>query len=160
MKTTFESPVQCGRHTPCASPVRKACGLQLLAVFCLLTLSGCWSDEPFEYVKVHGKVSYEDGSLISAGRLDLHFFRQGNAPEGKHWPRPGVAYVDIASGEFDSVTSHMVGDGLVPGKYKVVLGPAPLSPSVAPPEYGNMNKTPLEIDTANSPFELKVRKPR
>ena len=54
----------------------------------------------------------------------------------------------------------MVGDGLVPGKYKVVLGPVPLSPSVAPPEYGSMNNTPLEIDTANSPFDLKVRKPR
>lgn len=132
----------------------------MLAVLCLLTLSGCWSGEPFKYVKVHGKVSYEDGSLIPAGRLDLIFFRQDNTPKGKDWPRPGVAYVDIASGKFDSVTSHMVGDGLVPGKYKVVLGPGPLSPSVAPLEYGDMNRTPLEVDTANLPFELKVRKPR
>jgi hypothetical protein len=141
----------------------QARGVQLPAVLCLLTLSGCWSSEPFAYVKVHGKVSYDDGSLIPADPLVLTFYPQDKAPKGKDYPRPGMATVDKATGKFDSITSHMVGDGLVRGKHKVTLsspGNIVLTPSLMPSEYGDMNRTPLEVDTANSPFELKVRKPR
>jgi hypothetical protein len=152
----------CRRRTPCVGLARGACGLLLPAVLCLLTLSGCWSSEPFAYVKVHGKVSYEDGSLIPVDPLLLDFYPLDNTPKGKDYPRPGSAVVDKASGKFDSVSSHRSGDGLAVGKYKVTLrtmGPVPMLPSVMPPEYGYMNRTPLEVDTANSPFELKVRKP-
>ena len=32
--------------------------------------------------------------------------------------------------------------------------------SLVPPEYVDPARTPLEVDTANQPFELKVRKPK
>ena len=137
--------------------------LPRLAMLCLLALSGCGAREPFDYVKVHGKVTYEDGSLIPVDPLVVRFYPQDKTPNGKEHPRPGMASVDKASGVFTSVTSHMVGDGLVRGKHKVTLstpGPVPLSASVMPPEYGDMSLTPLEVDTADSPFELKVPKPR
>jgi hypothetical protein len=132
-------------------------------VLCLLTAAGCGAREPFDYVKVRGKVSYEDGSLIPVDPLVLTFYPQDNTPKGKDYPRPGTATVDKASGRFDAVTSHMVGDGVVRGKHKVTLsspGPAGLPPSMAPPEYCDRNRTPLEVDTADSPFDLKVRKPQ
>jgi hypothetical protein len=129
----------------------------------LLTLAGCGTREPFDYVKVHGKVSYDDGSLIPVDPLRLTFYPQDIPPKGKDYPRPGMAAVDKASGTFESVTSHQFGDGLVRGKHKVTIGavgPTPVSPSILPPEYGDMRCTPLVVDTADSPFELKVRKPR
>jgi hypothetical protein len=70
---------------------------------------------------------------------------------------------DKLSGKFDSVSSHGVGDGLAVGKYKVTLGtigPTAMPPTVLPPEYTDTSQTPLVVDTADSPFELKVRKPR
>jgi hypothetical protein len=132
-------------------------------LFCLPTVLGCWSSEPFSYVKVHGKVSYEDGTLIPTDPLVLTFYPHNIEPKGKDHPRPGMAAVDKATGRFDSVTSHQPDDGLVRGKHKVTLGtvgPAIIPPSVLPPEYGDRNRTPLEVDTADSPFDLKVRKPR
>jgi hypothetical protein len=144
----------------------KSCQLfgLLFAVLCLPMVFGCGAREPFSYVKVHGKVSYDDGSLIPIDPLLLHFYPLDQTPKGKDYPRPASAAVDHATGRFDSVTSHQVGDGLVRGnKYKVTLGtvgPVPMPPSVLPPEYGDMKLTPLEVDTADSPFELKVRKPR
>lgn len=137
--------------------------VRLLAVLCLAALSGCGRHEPFQYVKVSGKVCYIDGSLIPADPLVLTFYPQDNSPKGKDCPRPGMATVDTATGRFTSVTSHMVGDGLARGKHKVTLstpGPVPLSATVVPPEYGDMNRTPLVVDTAESPFELKVPKPQ
>jgi hypothetical protein len=138
-------------------------GRLLIAALFLPLLSGCGAREPFTYVKVHGKVTYDDGTLIPVDPLVLTFYPQDNTPKGKDSPRPGMAAVDKTSGRFDSVTSHQVGDGLARGNHKVILtspGPVPLSAAVMPPEYGDMNRTPLEVDTANSPFELKVRKPR
>jgi hypothetical protein len=34
-----------------------------------------------------------------------------------------------------------------------------LPKTIAAPEYGDSNKTPLEVDTAKQPFEIKVKKP-
>jgi hypothetical protein len=136
---------------------------QLSAMGCLLMLlSGCGAREPFSYVQVSGKVAYEDGSLIPVEPLVLTFIPESTG-DGKICPRPGTVTVDSATGQFSAVTSHKLGDGLVPGKYRVTLGSPgarPLFPSVMSAEYGDPGRTPLEIDTANSPFNLKVTKPR
>jgi len=51
---------------------------------------------------------------------------------------------------------------LIPGKHKVIVvaydGGRDLSPKV-PRAYSAVTTTPLEIDTANSPLEIKIRKP-
>jgi hypothetical protein len=133
-----------------------------LFMACSIMLAGCGAKDPFSYVRVSGKVTYEDGSLIPADPLMLTFSSVEPARVGKDWARPGMAAADKADGTFDSVTSHKSGDGLVPGKYKVILTGISLSrlpPSVVPPEYGDLERTPLEVDTAQLPFDLKVRKP-
>ena len=132
------------------------------SAFLILVLAGCGSGDPFKYVQVSGKVTYEDGSLIPIDGMALTFYPQGGALDAKTRPRPGMTTVDRATGEFHSVTSHMPGDGLVPGKYKATLlegNRMPLPADIVPPEYGDPFKTPLEVDTANVPFHLEIRKP-
>jgi len=129
----------------------------------LLTLSGCGPSDPFSYVKVSGNITYDDGTLIPVKYLQLTFLPQSAPLDQKTHPLPGVAVVDTATGAFREVTSHRYNDGLIRGKHKVVLAGIsgfPLPPSVVPPEYCDSKKTPLEVDTAQQPFVLKVRKPR
>ena len=124
----------------------------------LSTVVGCGSDSPFEYVPVNGKVTYEDGTLIPA-EFELHF-QALVPPKGNAFPRPAKARVK-ADGTFDVVTSYKYGDGLVPGKHKVVVAYANDSTGrlLVPEEYTAVMTTPLEIDTANAPLEIKIPKP-
>ena len=86
----------------------------------ILAISGC-GREPFGYVKVQGKVSYEDGTLIPASRIVVRFISQAPTPDRKITARPGDAEVHVKTGVFTSVTSHAFGDGIVPGEHKVVI---------------------------------------
>jgi hypothetical protein len=122
---------------------------------------GCGSGGPFEYEKVSGKLTYEDGTPIPGGGLRLRFIAQ-DAPQVENaFPRPAFADVD-AQGEFPNVTSYKYGDGLIPGKHKVAIekeGPPDARPAV-PKEYLSISTTPLTVDTANAPFHIKVPKPK
>lgn len=138
---------------------------QNMAVFsvacCLLLAAGCGAKDPFSYAQVSGKVSYEDGTLIPADYI-LFFYPQSGPLDSKTYPHCGTAIVEKATGRFDSITSYRRGDGLVRGKHKVtLLGPThgPLPASIVPPEYGSPVQTPLEVDTAQQPFELRIKKP-
>jgi hypothetical protein len=127
----------------------------------VMLLSGC-SDEPFDYVNVAGKVTYEDGSLIPAERIQVTFLSQSGPLDAKTHPRPGLAEVNVADGTFDVVTSHKFGDGVVPGKHKVLVVAVDMNGSplpVIPREYASARQTPHEVDTADTPFHFKVRKP-
>jgi hypothetical protein len=134
--------------------LKRRCLLIMLA-WCV----GCGSGSPFKYVRVSGKVTYEDGTPIPAG-CSLVFIAQDTAAVGNAYPRPGRATVD-AEGKFDCVTSYKYGDGLVPGKHKVVIQTAAERDTklVVPKEYASDN-TPLIIDTADAPLEIKVPKPK
>ena len=132
----------------------------LLGRLCLILilgsgLVGCDSgSSPFKYVPVSGKVSYEDGSPIKAGiRLQFKSLDQ-SAIESAH-PRPALTTVD-GEGRFENVTSYKYGDGLVPGKHQVAILDAD---KLVPAEYTNVNTSPLTVDTANLPLEIKVPKP-
>ncbi len=136
--------------------VLTACG-----VLCLL--AGCGGGDPFSYVKVSGKVTYDDGSRIAAPEIKLTFYPLAPPADSKTYPRPGAAVVNVATGEFSSVTSHSPGDGLVRGKHKVTLcGPRhqALPEDLVPAEYFNRDKTPLEVDTDHWLGVLKVHKPK
>ena len=123
---------------------------------------GCSGGDPFRYVKVSGKVTYEDGSFIPAERITLTFVPQAQGIDAKTQPHTGTAEVNVADGSFDAVTSHRFGDGLVAGRHKVLvtaLGEHEMPSNAVPADYGDLGRTPLEVDTSESPFALQVRKP-
>lgn len=112
-------------------------------------------------IKVSGTLTYEDGSLLpfqKGDTLGLVFLPQMPPRDPKTHPRTGTAPVNPEDGTFASVTSHKYGDGLVRGKYKVLIYITKNFSSV-PPEYGDPDKTPLEIDSRNQPLAIKIRKP-
>jgi len=138
----------------------------MVALPMVIAFAGCGPGEPFTHAQVRGKVTYEDGTSIPAHHLRVVFVPQAAPIDKKTFPKFGVADIYKAKnpdGSFDFVTSHLPGDGLVVGKHKVQLDPKdenenPL-PNLVPPEYLNAKLTPLEVDTAVQPFEIKVRKP-
>ena len=125
----------------------------------VLTLTGCGSSGPFDYVPVSGHVAYEDGTPLP-GSFKMIFVAQDAAPVGTAHPRPARANVND-QGVFECVTSHKYGDGLIPGKHKVVLqiGVGSDGKPIVPREYSSSDTTPLVIDTADAPLEIKVPKP-
>lgn len=125
----------------------------------LCLLVGCGSNGPFSYVPVSGSVAYEDGSPLPSS-FKLIFVAQDAAPMKGVAPRPARANVD-QQGKFDCVTSYKYGDGLIPGKHKVVFQIAPIQngkPVIAR-DYTSSETTPLVIDTADAPLVIKVPKP-
>ena len=131
--------------------------LLIIALLACVSAIGCGSSGPFDYIPISGKVTYEDGSPVTTGRLQF----ESQAPtEGTIHPRPAVALIK-RDGTFDAVTSHKFGDGLIPGKHKVafIFATDASGKSLVPKEYTSMTTTPLEIDTADSPLHIKIRKP-
>ena len=130
----------------------------------LLLLGGCGGSEPFSFVKVSGKVTYDDGTPIPADPLVLTFFPEAPALDAKTFPRPGMGVADPQTGVFNSISSHRAGDGLIRGKHKVTLTALnrdPLPASVVPREYANVATTPLEVDTdVPDSFILTIPKPK
>jgi hypothetical protein len=132
--------------------------LPLVIVGCTL---GCRSGSPYDYVKVRGKVVYEDGTPIPVKGLRLRFSALDAPSVDNAVPRPAFARIND-NGEFDSVTSYKPGDGLIPGKHKVAIetgggmgGNVPV-----PANFQSISTTPLVIDTDDSPLEVKVPKPK
>jgi len=144
-------------------PVSAAAIVVSVAGLCLLLLAGCSGNgDPYSYVKVSGKLSYDDGTLIPASAVELSFIPITAAAVGKMHPKVGFCFIDPKTGEFHNVTTHTPHDGVVRGKHKVqITGPdhVPLSASLVPAEYADFTKTPLEVDTDHLPFEIKVPKP-
>jgi hypothetical protein len=131
------------------------------SVVCLPLLAGCSNNgDPYGYVKVSGTVTYDDGSKIPLSEMYVYFYSEAPAVGNLH-PRYGTVAVD-KNGAFRNVTTHTPFDGIVRGKHKVTLrggNDSALPASIVPPEYCDVKKTPLEVDTSQSPFQLKVKKP-
>jgi hypothetical protein len=140
------------------SAVQVAIAYPLICVPVFAAFAGCGSNEPFDYVKVQGTVTYDDGTPLPIKHFQLRFASEA-PPKGNAFPRP--AQTDVTDGKFDTVTSHKYGDGLVPGKHKVIFAYATDANGklVVPAEYTEAATTPLEIDTADSPLSIKVPKP-
>lgn len=133
---------------------------RLLVTLLLILCMGCGSSGPFDYLPVEGVVTYEDGTPIPVGGIELKFIAQNvSGPEGAK-PRPAIAHLDD-QGKFALVTSYKYGDGLIPGKHKVAITKAfdKNKNPLVPEEYLSTKTTPLIIDTSNLPLEIKVPKP-
>lgn len=128
-----------------------------LAVCCF---SGCGSGAPFDYIPVSGKITYDDGTPIPAGGIRLGFRSIDAKPVGDAHPRPAEAVVD-AQGNFGSATSYKPNDGLIPGKHKVTIAYATDAKGklLVAKEYTDGSTTPLVVDTATLPLEIKVPRP-
>jgi hypothetical protein len=129
----------------------------------IVALTGCGSGNPWSTVDVSGKITYQDGTAIPAQSIKLYFASQVPPVDAKTFPRQGSVGVNPADGSFEKVTTYKYGDGLIPGKHKVVVvaydsGGRDLSPAI-PKEYTTVATTPLEIDTADLPLEIKIHKP-
>jgi hypothetical protein len=130
-----------------------------------VVIRGCFSgsDDPFRYMKVSGKVCYEDGSLIPAKRLVVTFIPAETVSENKKFARPGLATVDDTTGEFRSATTRKPNDGIVFGRHRVVLSVSdrePLPDDVVPAVYKDQTKSPLEVDTRKQPFDIRIARPQ
>jgi hypothetical protein len=141
--------------------------LRLLAVVATVSgsISGCGRAHPFDMEQVSGVVTYDDGSLIPAERIVIRFEPLSEAASEQVHPKAATSVVDPADGSFGKLSTFRYGDGVVSGRHKVLLvavsgggtgaNPKPL----VPPEYGDPDKTPLEVDTSDSPFKIVVPKP-
>jgi hypothetical protein len=133
---------------------------------CVVFVSGCGSGDPYSYVPASGKITYEDGTPIQAPQVSLTFIAIDPPTSGdeKIHARPGNVSPDPKTGEFADITTHKPFDGLLPGKHKVIVNPRdemgrPLQ-GVVPPEYSDVNKTPIVVDTTKpETFQIKVKKP-
>jgi hypothetical protein len=133
----------------------------------LAVISGCGSKVPFGIVPVHGKVVYEDGSLIPADSILLSFNPILSGEKSKMVPPGGRTNVNVQDGTFSAVSSYRKDDGLAIGRHKAMVvaykkGPnGPLAPSLEVPAiYGKEATTPLEVEVeSNDQFlEIKVSK--
>ena len=130
------------------------------ACLALLAFAGCQKG-PYSCMKVSGKVTYEDGSLIPAERIRLVFVSQRPPIDPKIAPRNGTAEVDVKTGVFNSVTTYVKGDGIIEGEHKVVvqcLRGGLIAPDLAADEFSDLARTPLKVRANDSPFVLKVHK--
>jgi hypothetical protein len=151
-------PVSLRFNFPRRSANHAAMARRFLCILVFATFVGCGSNEPFDYVKVQGTVTYDDGTPLPIRHFQLRFASEA-PPKGNAFPRP--AQTDVSDGKFDTVTSHKFGDGLVPGKHKVIFAYATDAKGklVVPPEYTEGSTTQIEIDTADSPLVIRVPKP-
>lgn len=134
----------------------------VLMSLALWSVAGCGSKSPFEQVQVSGTLAYEDGTLIPAEMIILKFEPLAPPLDDKTFPPAGMSYVNVSNGKFDVVTSYKYADGLVRGEHRVLVAASSASgesTSLVPPEYLDSERTPLLIDTADSPLNLRVRKP-
>jgi hypothetical protein len=138
--------------------------MRLLLIAAALVAAGCGSKEPFALVKASGRIAYEDGTLIPAegNNVRLSFHSLTPPLDAKTHPRLGIADVELKDGTFACVTTHHWADGLIVGRHKVVISTRTRheSPKGVPPEYCELETTPLEIDTSQLPLQIKIHKPR
>lgn len=164
MMTRLKSlPMHSRRFAAACRAVLLARRIQLVSIaLCLACLAGCGGRDPFRYVRVSGDVRYRDGQRIECRNLRLSFTPLEPPRDARTHPRPGTATVDVSSGRFTSATTRKTGDGLVRGRHKVALRTtdgSPLPVDVAGPECAAAATTPLEIDTATLPLQIRVPRP-
>ena len=140
---------------------------QVVGLWLLANISGCGSKVPFGIVPVHGKVVYEDGSLIPADNILLTFNPILSGEKSKMVPPGGRTNVNVQDGTFSAVSSYRKDDGLAIGRHKAMVvaykkGPnGPSTPSTEVPAiYNKEATTPLEVEVESSDqfLEIKVSK--
>lgn len=138
----------------------RRCPARALLLVLTIGVIGCGGSGPFEYIPVAGTVTYDDGSKIPLSSMRLIFIPL-DAPDvaGAH-PRRAMANVN-GEGAFDCATSYKYGDGLIPGKHKVVIEAAAAKDGVPmiPTSCLSETTTTLVVDTSEVPLMIEVPRP-
>lgn len=127
-----------------------------LTILAVTMVAGC-SRGPYEMQQVTGRVVYEDGSAVP-GKLGIRFQSLEAPIDERTHPRPGYAYTD-EQGAFTTVTTYKHADGVVRGKHKLLIGEVEGLGTLIDPKYGDPNASPIEVDTSDAPFEIRVSRP-
>ena len=139
----------------------------LLATHLIVAVFGAWLKVLFGIVPVHGKVVYEDGSLIPADNILLTFNPILSGEKSKMVLPGGRTNVNVQDGTFSAVSSYRKDDGLAIGRHKAMVvayknGPnGPSTPNTEVPAiYNKEATTPLEVEVeSNDQFlDIKVSK--
>lgn len=128
----------------------------------LLSLVGCGKG-PYGTTKISGTITYDDGSLIPAERIEIRFISQEPPLDGKTYPRIGYAEVNEADGTFDEVSTYAFADGIIKGKHKVAAMSldAKNEPTPAIPEpFRSPDTSGIEIESSQAPFKLLIKRPQ
>lgn len=134
----------------------------LIPFVVLAAVCGCGKSHPYSCVRVSGKVTYEDGSLIPADRIVIGFIPQVPPVDPKTPPKSGRAEVDAKTGKFEYATTYAGSDGIIKGEHKVTIGcflKEQVAPGLVPDDCTRPDKTPLKVRSGDSPFDIKVPKP-
>ncbi|MEE8450586.1 MAG: zf-HC2 domain-containing protein [Thermoguttaceae bacterium] len=107
---------------PRFATVRMAAMILVLAVTTNLLLAGglgYGEIEPFDIVRVTGRITFDDGTPIPVTRITVMFESQVDPIDKKTHPRPGFAELDVRDGTFSEATTHRFSDGLIVGPHRV-----------------------------------------
>lgn len=127
----------------------------------LTLLFGCGSNDPFSYVPVAGTVKYDDETLIPCDYITVTFHPLEGTIDKKTRPRAADANVNVEDGAFKEATSHKFGDGIVRGRHKVTVRAFDADMNelpIIPKPYTLAAETPLEVNSAETPFAIRVPK--
>lgn len=142
------------------SPTTRHPWLNAAIAALLIATLGCSDAAPYSVVPVSGTVKYDDGSLIPANQIMLTFDPLAAPVDTKTHPRKGIGYVNVSDGTIEPITTYKYGDGVTQGKHRLlVIATDRNNQLLVPKEYTSAHTTPLEVDTANLPLEIKVPKP-
>ncbi len=142
-----------------------ACGVRIVAWSHLSAhpRNRCWLHAAALCVRARFRQSdLRDGSLIPADRIRVMFVPQAPPIDPKVHPKDGAALVDVKTGAFASAMTYSANDGIIAGEHKVVIhcfSGGQRRMDLVAGEYGDPKRTPLTVNTSQSPFDLKVRKP-
>ena len=135
-------------------------------------LSGCAESDPFPLAQISGKVTYPDGSLVEASRIQIICLPMDAESQGKKSPRGAKGSVDPSTGEFANLTTWKTGDGVICGRNKVAIVPIRVgkdTDNMGRPDrkavdrkFFSTKSTKLEIEVVSGGenyFELTVERP-
>ena len=126
-------------------------------------LAGCGGGEPFAYVPVSGKVTYDDGSKIPRN-IELRFLPRRRSRWMRR-PIPAAAWPSSTARRGSSSRRPAIRRATGWRRASIKWPWRPRTsvrslPRPRSPEYTDFEKTPLVVDTADKEtFNLKIRKP-
>jgi hypothetical protein len=137
--------------------------LRIGIVILLVVIAGCGGKGPYRTTKISGTITYDDGSIIPAERIEIKFISQEPPLDGKTHPKIGLAEVNEADGSFNEVSTYEFADGLIQGKHKVAvmsLDAMNLPTDAIPEPFRSPDTSNLTVDSAQIPFKLVIPKPK